>query len=89
MNYLTDITYITHITYKSHITYITHITYIAYLVKILTGYYKKSKERLQKRLAKGIKIFLKKNTKNCQYARERYSNLSEEKKNKKRQYGRK
>ena len=55
---------------------------------MLTGYYqkrKKSKERIIKRLKKGIKIFLKKKTKAYW---QRYRNISEKENEKKRQYGR-
>ena len=57
-------------------------------IKIPTEYYQKeTKEKLQKRLAQGIKIFLKKKrNKNRQYACKRYQNLSEEEKNKKQEY---
>ena len=44
---------------------------------MLTGYYK---EKPQKRLVKGIKIFLKKEK--HQYTHEQYRNFSEEEKNK-------
>ena len=44
-------------------------------------YYQENKERLQKKLVKDIKIFLKK-TKYQQFGRERYKNLSEDEKNK-------
>lgn len=51
----------------------------------MADYYKKNRERLQKRLVKGIRIFLKKK-KMCQYTCEQYSNLSEEGKNEKHHY---
>ena len=44
--------------------------------------YQKNKKRLQKKLVKDIKIFLKKQKKKQQYGCERYKNLSEEKKQK-------
>ena len=44
--------------------------------------YQKNKKRLQKKLVKDIKIFLKKKKKKQQYGCERYKNLSEEKKQK-------
>ena len=43
---------------------------------------------LQKRLVKGIKMFLKQRKTKSQYACERYTNLSKEVKNKKQKYGR-
>ena len=40
---------------------IQHFFIILFLyIKLLTGYYRKNKERLQKRLVKGIKFFQKK-----------------------------
>lgn len=48
---------------------------------------KKNKEKLQKRLVKGIQIFLRRRRKRKrQYAHEQYKNLSEEERNKKRKY---
>ena len=57
---------------------------------MLAGYYqKKNQEDFQRSLLKGNKVFLEKNKKKkSQYAREQYRNLSEEKKENKRQYGR-
>ena len=54
------------------------------LFKNLSGkYYQENKERLQKKLVKNIKIFLKKKIeKKQQCRRERYKNLSEDQKNK-------
>ena len=49
--------------------------------KLLAKYYQENKERLQKKLVKDIKIFLrKKKEKKQQYGRERYKNLSEDEK---------
>ena len=45
-------------------------------------YYQKNKERLQKKLVKDIKIFLKKKRKKWQYGCERYKNLSKDEKQK-------
>ena len=47
-------------------------------------YYQENKERLQKKLVKNIKIFLKKKKKKKQrqYGRERYKNLSDDEKQK-------
>ena len=44
-------------------------------------YYQENKERLQKKLVKDIKIFLKKKKKR-EYGREHYKNLSEEERHK-------
>ena len=55
-------------------------------IKMLTGYYKKEKKKLSKKLVKGTKIFLKKEKTKSQYAPERYRNLSEEEKENKHQY---
>ena len=44
-------------------------------------YYQENRERLQKKLMKDIKIFLKKNTKPL-YGHKRYRNLSEDQKQK-------
>ena len=49
--------------------------------KLLAKYYQENKERLQKKLVKDIKVFLrKKKEKKQQYGRERYKNLSEDEK---------
>ena len=54
------------------------------MLKILSvKYYQKNKERLQRKLAKDIKIFLKKKKEKREkreYGRERYRNLSEDEK---------
>ena len=54
------------------------------MFKNLSGkYYQENKERLQKKLVKNIKIFLKKKKKKKQQCgRERYKSLSEDQKNK-------
>ena len=44
-------------------------------------YYQNNKERLQKKLVKGIKVFIKKKKKTQQYGRERYK-IYQKKKNK-------
>ena len=51
--------------------------------KLSAKYYQENKERLQKKLVKDIKMFLKKKKKKKQqYGRERYKNLSEDEKQK-------
>ena len=50
--------------------------------KNLSAKYQGNKGRLQKKLAKYIKIFLQKKKKKQQYGHERYKNLSEDKKQK-------
>ena len=51
--------------------------------KLSAKYYQENKERLQKKLVKDIKMFLKKKKKKKQqYSRERYKNLSEDEKQK-------
>ena len=45
-------------------------------------YYQKNNERLQKKLGKDIKVFLKKEKETKQYGCERYKNLSEDEKQK-------
>ena len=51
-------------------------------------YYQENRERLQKRLMKDIKIFLKKNKKQL-YGHKRYRNLSEDQKQKLAEYRKK
>ena len=51
-------------------------------------YYQENRERLQKKLMKDIKIFLKKNTKPL-YGHKRYRNLSEDQKQKLAEYRKK
>ena len=78
------ITYITHINYVTQITYITHITYIKNVNRILYIYIKqnKTKKGLKKVLRKVSSISEEEKYKKCQYACERYRNLSEERKQK-------
>ena len=45
-------------------------------------YYQSNEERLQKKLTKDIKTFLKKKTKKWQYGHERYKSLSKDEKQK-------
>ena len=49
---------------------------------MLTGDYQKNKERLKKRLVKGIKTFRRRKNKKQKYYREQYRNLPEEEKKK-------
>ena len=55
---------------------------------MLTEYYQKNKERLQKKLHERYENLSEGEKSKCQYAHEQYRNLSGEHKTKKRQYGR-
>ena len=64
--------------------FFSHIHKIVKISKILSARYcQENKERLQKKLVKGIKFFpKKKKKKKQQYGRERYKRLSEDEKQK-------
>ena len=55
---------------------------------MVNKYYQKTKKRFKKKDAKDIKIFLRKKRKGEKKTQDRYKNLSEEEKEKKRQYHR-